>query len=362
MSDDDGAGITLSAQAVSVAEDGGTATYTVVLDSQPTGDVTVTPSSSDTGAATVAPVLTFTAGNWDQPQSLTVTGVNDAIDNPGDERSATISHAVAGGGYGAVQAADVIATVTDDDGAGITLSAQAVSVAEDGGTATYTVVLDSEPTGDVTVTPSSSDTGAATVAPVLTFTAGNWDQPQSLTVTGVNDAIDNPGDERSATISHAVAGGGYGAVQAADVIATVTDDDGAGITLSAQAVSVAEDGGTATYTVVLDSEPTGDVTVTPSSSDTGAATVAPVLTFTAGNWDQPQSLTVTGSMTLSTIPATNAARRSAMRLRAADTVRSRRPMSLPPSRTMTARASRRRIIWCRRPTPAPTGPSHRARR
>ena len=79
----------------------------MVLDSQPTGDVTVTPSSSDTGAATVAPVLTFTAGNWDQPQSLTVTGVNDAIDNPGDERSATISHAVAGGGYGAVQAADV---------------------------------------------------------------------------------------------------------------------------------------------------------------------------------------------------------------------------------------------------------------
>ena len=151
----------------------------MVLDSQPTGDVTVTPSSSDTGAATVAPVLTFTAGNWDQPQSLTVTGVNDAIDNPGDERSATISHAVAGGGYGAVQAADVIATVTDDDGAGITLSAQAVSVAEDGGTATYTVVLDSQPTGDVTVTPSSSDPGAATVAPVLTFTAGNWDQPQS---------------------------------------------------------------------------------------------------------------------------------------------------------------------------------------
>ncbi len=404
-----GAGVTLSAQAVRVAENGGSATYTVVLDAEPTGDVTVTPTSSDPGAATVAPVLTFTAGNWDQPQRVTVTGVNDAIDNAGDARRATISHAVAGGGYDAVAVADVIATVTDDEDAGITvapvaglttteaggratftvvldsrptgdvtlalsssdlsegrvapqsltftaqnwgtartvtvtgqddavadgdqayeivtaaavsrdaaysgrdaadirvtnedddatgvtLSAQAVRVAETGGTARYTVVLDAEPTGDVTVTPSSSDPGAATVSGAVTFTAANWDQPQRVTVTGVNDAIDNAGDARRATISHAVAGGGYDAVAVADVIATVTDDEDAGITVAPVAgLTTTEAGGRATFTVVLDSRPTGDVTLALSSSDLSEGRVAPQsLTFTAQNWGTARTVTVTG--------------------------------------------------------------------
>ncbi len=295
------AGITLSEGAVRVAENGGSATYTVVLTSAPTGDVTVTPSSSDPGAATVSGAVTFTAANWDQPQRVTVTGVNDDIDNAGDARRATISHAVAGGGYGAVPAADVAVTVVDDDSAGVTISvpgvdamevsAVRVTAAGDGNTATYTIVLDTEPTGDVTVTPSSSDTGAATVSGPLTFTARNWNVAQPVTVTGVNAAIGNPGEtrsdtihhkvvgarydatnERRATISHAVAGGGYGAVAVVDVAVTVTDDEDAGTGVDAIAPTVAITGapeittGDAFDVVVTFSEPVtgfaaGDVTV-----------------------------------------------------------------------------------------------------
>ena len=60
-------------------EDGGSATFEVVLTQQPEYDVTIGISSSDTGEGTVStPSLTFTPDNWDVPQPVTVTGVDDA--------------------------------------------------------------------------------------------------------------------------------------------------------------------------------------------------------------------------------------------------------------------------------------------
>ena len=89
-----------------------------------------------------------------------------------------------------------------------------------GATATYSVVLTSEPTADVTVTPVSGNTAAVTVSDALTFTADNWDTTQMVTVTGVADADT---DDETVTISHTVAGGDYGSVTVADVTVTVTD-------------------------------------------------------------------------------------------------------------------------------------------
>ncbi len=76
-------------------------------------------------------------------------------------------------------------TITDDDERGVTFEPRAFAVGR-GGTADYTVVLRSEPTGDVTVTPAS-DTSVATVSGALTFTPGNWNTPQTVTVTGVSN-------------------------------------------------------------------------------------------------------------------------------------------------------------------------------
>ena len=292
VTDDDVAGIAIDLDSVTVDEDGGEAVYTVVLATEPTGAVTVTPSSSVPENAAVDDVLTFTPSNWDRPQLVTVTGVNDAIDNDGD-RTATVSHAIAGGGYDGVAAADVSVTVTDDDVAGITIDPDSVTVAENGGQDTYTVVLATEPTGTVTVTPLSSAPDAATAGGVVTFTPSNWRDAQTVTVTGVNDDIDNA-EDRTATISHTVSGGGYDALPTADVPVTVTDDDMAGITIDPDSVTVAEDGGEATYTVVLDTEPRGAVTVTPLSSAPDAAAAGGALTFTPSNWRDAQTVTVTG--------------------------------------------------------------------
>ena len=104
--------VNLSATDVSVDE-GERATWTVALATQPTGTVTVTPTSDDTGAVTVRPLrLYFTTSNWDTPQTVTATAVQDA---DGVAETVTVSHPASGGGYAAVTAGDVTVTVTDDE-------------------------------------------------------------------------------------------------------------------------------------------------------------------------------------------------------------------------------------------------------
>ncbi len=59
-----------------------------------------------------------------------------------------------------------------------------------GGTAQFTVSLDSPPVADVTIPLSSSDTTQGTVSPAsLTFTSADWNVPQIVTVTGVDNGI-----------------------------------------------------------------------------------------------------------------------------------------------------------------------------
>ena len=115
-------------------------------------------------------------------------------------------------------------SVPDDDEGGLTLSPDTVMVAEAGGVASYTVALSARPATPVRVDLSLSPEGAATATPArLDFTTHNWDTPQMVTVTGVDDDMDN-GGSRSVTITHEATRSGYDGV-AADATVTVLDDD-----------------------------------------------------------------------------------------------------------------------------------------
>ena len=88
--------------------------------------------------------------------------------------AASIAHAVdaarSADEYDAVTIAGVAVTVTDDDAAGATVSETTLTVAE-GGSATYTVVLDAQPTSDVVINVTASGNTDVTVSPAtLTFT------------------------------------------------------------------------------------------------------------------------------------------------------------------------------------------------
>ncbi len=299
--DDDTRGLAFSSKTVTVPESSGTgrtATYTVALTSQPTAAVTVSLSSGDEDAATISPAkLTFTTANWQSGQTVTVGGVDDDLDNDPD-RTTAISHTASGGDYGTVSG-EVAVTVTDNDTSGLTFSRDSITVTEADGTsqtATYTVALTSQPTAEVTVSLSSGDEDAATVSPAkLTFTTTNWQSGQAVTVSGVDDDLDNVSD-RTTAISHTASGGDYGTVSG-EVAIAVTDDDTRGLRISLGSATLTEAAGTkhtATYTVALASRPTAEVTVSLSSEDDKAVTVSSAsLVFTTENWKVGQTVTLT---------------------------------------------------------------------
>ena len=101
-----------------------------------------------------------------------------------------------------------IVTITDNDGQGVTVSETGTLSVDEGASAAYTVVLDTEPTDDVTVTLQVRDASDAeiSVSEALTFTMDDWHIPQTVIVTA---AADDNRAHGSATISHTVAGGDY---------------------------------------------------------------------------------------------------------------------------------------------------------
>src|SRR5258705_6282723 len=107
--------------------------------SQPTANVTIGLSSSDLTEGTVAPgSVTFTPGNWNMAQTVTVTGVDDfGVDGNVPYTIVTAAATSTDGIYNGLDAADVGVTNTDDDTAGITvIPTSGLTTTEGGGTAT----------------------------------------------------------------------------------------------------------------------------------------------------------------------------------------------------------------------------------
>ena len=194
--DNDAVGITVGTpSSTSTSESGTTATFTLVLNSQPTADVTIQLSSTDTTEGTVSPAaVVFTSANWNAPQTVTVTGVDDQVADGPQTYQIVIGPVSSGDtAYNGLALAPLTFTNADNDAAGIVVSAPSTSITSEAGTtATFTIVLTSQPTADVTIQLSSSDTTEGTVSPSsVVFTAANWNAPQTVTVTGVDDSVND---------------------------------------------------------------------------------------------------------------------------------------------------------------------------
>ena len=184
--------LTTSATTGTVAENAGTVTVTATLN-RPVieGEVTVTLSagSGTTATATEDYVLpgAFRIAAGETSATADITIVDDDLDE--DDKSLVLTATA-----GTLTVAGVTLAIADDDTAGVTVSTRTLSVTA-GGTAGYTVVLDSKPTAKVKVTPTGS--AGATVSSALTFTPSNWSTAQPVTVTGWS-----PG---TATVTHTAA-------------------------------------------------------------------------------------------------------------------------------------------------------------
>ena len=142
-------------------------------------------------------VNTTTAGDQVYP-SIAMNGVGQFVvawsgDGPSDSVTSystsitpgsggtVVSIGNAGGGMFFQRYATFGVTVTPTSG---------LTTTEASGTASFTVRLDAAPTANVTIALASSDTTEGTVsAGSLTFTTANWNVAQTVTVTGVDDAL-----------------------------------------------------------------------------------------------------------------------------------------------------------------------------
>ena len=289
--DDDSAGVTVSPISVTTSEDATTATFTVVLTSQPSADVTIPIISGDPSEGTVDQAsLTFTTANWDTAQTVTVTGVDD------DQIDGNITYTVSVGdpastgdsdydGLSDGDTADVSVTNNDNDVAGVTVSPISLNTSEDATTATFTVVLTSQPTAPVTIDLTNGDTTEGSLDKAsLIFDGANWNVAQTVTVTGVDDALADGDITYTVSLEAATsADANYNGRDPADVSVTNTDNDSAGVTVSPISGDTDESGTSATFSVVLTSQPQHRCHHRPiTSGDTSEGTVAQAsLTFTA---------------------------------------------------------------------------------
>ena len=327
LTDDDSVGFTItqSSGSTSVTENGGTDTYTVKLNTQPTATVAI--QLSVTGPVTLSTrTIAFLPSTWNSAQTITVTGVNDNLDNTGGSRTATITHDVSAqdAKYHALPNRDITVTVTDDDAApsAITLSVDAdtntggtqTTVGEGGGaktvevTATITSTTRFATDQTVTVTVGANSDAAvegtdyATVAAqTITITAGATSGSTTFTLTPTDDSFDEP------TQTLSITGGGLAGVTFTDTSVGITDNDATPeIDLSVDTATVGEGDGATTITVTATVD---DATIRFDEAKTVRVSVAGsgnngVVGFTAVD---PFDVTITagavsGSATFSLVP------------------------------------------------------------
>jgi large repetitive protein len=299
--DDDTAGVTVvGAEALTTYEPDLAATFQLKLNTEPTGDVLITLTSQDLGEVTVAPAtLTFTPDNWNALQDVTLKGVDDAevdgaqvvlikgtVTSTADER------------YNDVTFADVTVTNRDDETAGVIVEpTSGLRTFEDArGQDQFVVFLNTRPTSNVEIGVSSdTPTEALASTQKLTFTPDNWNAPQTVYVSGVNDDVPDHDQEFSIVLAAATsADPRFANVNPADVSGLNIDDESANVVIDDEQLFATEGGDPASFTISLTTAPTADVTIPLGSLTTEQATVAPAsVTFTSTNWNAKQVVVVT---------------------------------------------------------------------
>ena len=263
------------------------ATFTVALEAEPSGDVTL----ALTHGADVSldqTTLTFTSANWSSAQTVTVTAVNDSIDEVASEPF-SIELSASGPGYGD-ETAQLTGSVSDDDAATFSARLDKNTLAEaDAGVAAGVATLTVTKTSPGVSWPADREigltlTGSARVGEDFTLTDGDgWTLSKPFILrfaagatetTAIISVLNDAHDDDAETVSIAVDADGA----AIDTVAvTLTDDDDPPLKLSALAVTTAAartlypafDAGTFHYAVgceTADPLTTGKLTVTLSAA------------------------------------------------------------------------------------------------
>lgn len=192
-------GVSIAETAITTSESGTTATFDVVLLSQPIADVTVAITGLDTSEGSLsATSLTFTTGNWYTSQTVTVTGVDDVVIDGDISYSLTATTSSAGDvSYNSGYTDSVNVTNLDNDvpagTGGLIVTPTTLLVAEDApGKNFISISLGEAPISGETVTVDLIYNAAQLSLSIssVQFTSANWNVPVLVGVDAVADGID----------------------------------------------------------------------------------------------------------------------------------------------------------------------------
>ncbi|TEB13890.1 Cellulosome-anchoring protein precursor [Pelotomaculum sp. FP] len=212
----------------SVTEGGEPGKYAVVLTTRPADSVAVK-VYGDSQLDLYPTEITFSPHNWSLPQEVAVT----AVDNFTAEgsRSVSVTHSVYSPDpdYNRIPVQPLTIYITDNDTPAVIIgdNSGSVSVTEGGASVKYPIVLATQPSASVVVNVYGD--AQVSVAPAsLTFSPNDWNVPQEVTVTAVDDnAVEGP---HTGAIKHSVSSNDpdYDAIAAPDLSVSITDNDRGG--------------------------------------------------------------------------------------------------------------------------------------
>lgn len=297
--DNDTSGITVEPVVSSFTENTGQGSINITLNSQPDNNVEVTFASSNVNDVSVNnPAIAFTPQNWSVTQVVNLTGINNEQAD-GDrviEISSSVTSTLDTTGYATLSGQITNVTVTDDDVVGVTLSTPAgTTTTEATGslkTIALNVVLNTQPDNTVIIDVINSDTTELTVdSSQLTFTDTNWNIPQTLNITAIDDAIDD-GDSTIAIQFSVNASSldttGYLSVNINDTLINVTNDDTRNVIISPASLTINE-GASDSFNIKLNSEPIEPVTIDfVATTNSDEVTLPAALIFNSSNWNISQ--------------------------------------------------------------------------
>ncbi|WP_423920765.1 hypothetical protein [Candidatus Poriferisodalis sp.] len=279
-------------------------TYTVKLATEPDADVDVEITGHASTSAVLTGVnndtLTFTSSNWDMAQTVVVT----ADEDDDDDETVTLSHEASSTGdndYDGLAGSDVTVTITDNDGAGLIFDIDPLELTVDEeGSASYTVRLASKPEATVSVVltgQSGSDVSLTgdVQTNTLQFAPDDWNTPQTVTVDAGEDVGTTEDEVFLRYTATSTGDTEYNNLTDDLVKVTITDNDSPAVAINPTAIDV-DEGGSGRYTVQLVTQPSANVTVTVpanSGASLSGGALTRDLTFNSGNWNVPQTVTVT---------------------------------------------------------------------
>ena len=258
--------------------DKGTTSYTATVENGRT-HVKLRPTVDDSTASVTVEGTAVTSGMDSAAIALDVGANALAVEVTAEDGVTTKTYTV---------------TITRKPKVTLTISSGTVGEAAGNRTKTITATLsEAAPTGGVTVTLAKSGTATDMTDYTLagTITVADTETTGTATLTITDDKVDE--DDETLDLEARATGHTSGSLSV-----TIVDNDTRGVTISQTARTV-EVGEVTTYKVKLNSQPTGNVVITPTSSNTAKATVSTAaannkLAFTTSNWNQPQTVTITG--------------------------------------------------------------------